>query len=100
MRALLQDDGKIQKTRTNPEFFGEISLLSDDNRITATAIARTNCECYTLQVRAAVWSLYLQLSQETLRPCLNAVTSKLAAIAFRVVSFTPLKAETPRRYVS
>ena len=56
MHALLQDDGKIQKTRTNPEFFGEISLLSDDNRITATAIARTNCECYTLQVRAAVLS--------------------------------------------
>jgi hypothetical protein len=49
-RALLQDDGKIQKTRTSPEFFGEISLLSDDNRITATAIARTNCECFTLQV--------------------------------------------------
>jgi len=46
-----QDDGKMQKTRKAPEFFGEISLLSEDNLVTATAIAKTDCGCYVLQVR-------------------------------------------------
>ena len=50
-RARSQDDGTIQKTRASPEYFGEISLLSEDNLVTATAVARTSCECYTLQVR-------------------------------------------------
>lgn len=41
----------MQNSRTTPEYFGEISLLSDDNMTTATAIAKTECQCYTLQVR-------------------------------------------------
>ena len=41
----------MQKTRKAPQFFGEISLLSEDNLVTATAIAKTDCECYVLQVR-------------------------------------------------
>ena len=44
----LNDDGKMNKSRGKSEFFGEIGLMSDDHLVTATAIAKTACECYVL----------------------------------------------------
>ena len=44
----LNDDGKMNKSRGKSEFFGEIGLMSDDHLVTATAIAKTACECYAL----------------------------------------------------
>ena len=79
MRARSQDDGKIQKTRTNPEFFGEISLLSEDNLITATAIAKTKCECYTLQVRPQPLLVSRQWRKSRVRPLLPALKRRICA---------------------
>ena len=44
--------GELLGKRTEGEFFGEMALLSDDNRNTATAVASgKGCECFSLKKR-------------------------------------------------
>jgi Ca2+-binding EF-hand superfamily protein len=44
------DEGvKVEKVRSAPEYFGELSLLpTGDGKVTATVVAETACECLTL----------------------------------------------------